>query len=217
MNAAKRRKVPLLTWRDDHGELHIRDLTPGETCLIGRRPTMTVVIGWDAKVSGLHAQLDCVGGECVISDEGISKNGTLVNGELIRGRTRLRNRDVIRVGTCLLAFHAVHGGDKRVATTHAQDSADLIPRFDETQRLVLIELCRNYLVDGRPQAAQNKEIAEALGYSLDMVKNRLRMMFKACRIDHLARDDKRAELMAFVVRNGIISPADYVDEPRSPD
>jgi hypothetical protein len=216
MNAAKRRRIPLLTWRDDHGELHIRELRSGETYSIGRRPTMAVVIGWDPKVSGLHAQLECVGGEWVISDDGLSKNGTLVNGELIRERSRLRNRDVIRVGTCLLAFHAAEAGEGHFTATHAQEAGDVIPKFDETQRLVLTELCRNYLVYGRPMAAQNQEIADALGYTVDMVKNRLRNMFKTCGIDHLPRNDKRAELIAYVVRNGIVSPTDYDDQPRNP-
>jgi hypothetical protein len=212
MNAAKRRGVPLLTWRDDGDELCITELHAGETCSIGRRATMSIPIGWDAKVSGLHATLECVGGEWVISDNGVSTNGTWVNGERIQGGVRLSDRDVIRVGSCLLAFHSAGSDERPVTTTLIEDDHDVIPTFDATDRLVLVELCRDYLVEGLPQAVETRTIAADLFMSAHTIKKRLGKMFARCGIDpddELPRGQKRAELMRFVVQHGIISPRDY--------
>ncbi|MGZ4182186.1 MAG: FHA domain-containing protein [Solirubrobacteraceae bacterium] len=41
---------------------------------------MDVSIGWDAEVSGLHAELQAFSGEWTIVDDGLSTNGTYVNG-----------------------------------------------------------------------------------------------------------------------------------------
>jgi hypothetical protein len=212
MNAAKRRGVALLTWRDDSDELRIVDLKPGATCSIGRRATMSIPLGWDAKVSGLHATLECVGGEWVISDNGLSTNGTWVNGERIQGGVRLCDRDVIRVGSCLLAFHAASADGRPVTTTLIEDDRDVIPAFDDTDRLLLVELCRDYLVEGLPQAVETRTIAANLFMSEHTIKKRLGKMFARCGIDpddELPRGQKRAELMRFVVQHGIISSRDY--------
>jgi hypothetical protein len=210
MNAAKRCGVPLLCWRDDERELQIFALHPGEYS-IGRRPTMSVVIGWDAKVSALHAKLQSTGGEWVISDDGLSTNGTWVNGELICENTRLRDMDVIRIGTCLLAFHAAVAGVD-VATTVLEEADELLPEFDDTDRAVLIELCRDYLESGLPQPVETNVIARTLYLSENTIKKRLGKMYERCGIDpadELPRGRKRAELMKLVVRHGIVSPRDY--------
>ena len=215
MNAARRRGFPLLSWRDDTSALQILELSPGETYSIGRRPTMSVAIRWDPKVSKLHAKLECVGGEWVISDDGLSANGTWVNGERIRQNSRLCNRDVVRVGTSLLAFHAAVA-DLDFTTTVLEDAGGALPAFDDIDREVLIELCRDYLVKGLPQAVETSVIASTLHLSENTVKQRLRKMYERCGIDpknELPRGRKRAELMQFAVRHGIISPRDC-DPPR---
>jgi FHA domain len=216
MNAAKRRGVPLLSWRDDKRELRVFALNSGEYS-IGRRPTMSVVIGWDAKVSALHAKVECTGGEWVISDDGLSTNGTWVNGELISENTRLRDMDVIRIGTCLLAFHgAVSGRD--FATTVLEEADELMPEFDDTDREVLIELCRDYLEKGLPRAVETNVIARTLYLSENTIKKRLGKMYERCGIDpddELPRGQKRAELMKLVVGHGIVSSRDC-DHRRAP-
>jgi hypothetical protein len=211
MNRAMRTGRPLLTWRDALGQLRILELQDVERYSIGRRPSMSVVIAWDARVSGLHAELDCVGGEWVISDDGLSRNGTRVNGELIRQRTRLRDQDRIAVGHSLLAFHAA-SRDAEITSTMFADEDDAIPAFDATDRDILIELCRDYLVQGRPQATENTVIAATLHLSVNTIKKRLTKMYQRCGIA-LARNDNRAELMRFVVQRGVVSLRDYDHGP----
>ena len=65
---------------------------------------MDVAITWDAEVSGLHAELQCVGGEAIVVDDGLSRNGTFLNGQRVTGRARMRNRDQLRLGRTVLAF-----------------------------------------------------------------------------------------------------------------
>ena len=216
MNAAKRRSVPLLTWRNGEGELQILDLEDGAEYPIGRHSTMSVALAWDAKVSKLHAKLECLGGEWVLSDDGLSTNGTWVNGRRIRTSLRLHDQDVIRVGMCVLAFHAP-SASRESASTELEAKEDAAPVFDATDRAVLIELCRDYLMHGRPSPVDSSRIAQNLGYGVDMVKTRLRDMYKSCNIDpqnRLPRGAKRAELMALVVRHGVVSLRDY-DPPRA--
>jgi hypothetical protein len=215
MNAARRQGTPLLTWRDGEGELQILHLEDAAGYPVGRQSTMTVALGWDPKVSKLHAKLECLGGEWVVVDDGLSRNGTWVNGRRIRASVRLRDADVIRVGTCLLAFHAA-GERREFASTVLEDAEDAAPAFDDLDRALLVELCRDYLVHERPTPVDSNRIAQRLGYGVDMVKNRLRDMYKACDIDprnELPRGAKRAELMALAIRHGVVSMRDY-DPPR---
>src|SRR3954447_21422341 len=69
---------------------------------IGRREGSSVALPWDAEVSRAHAQLQPVGREWTICDDGLSRNGTWVNGERVSGRRRLSDGDTIRVGRTML-------------------------------------------------------------------------------------------------------------------
>ena len=198
----------MLTWRDGDGGLEILVLRPDQFYLIGRLPTMSVVIAWDTKVSKLHAELNCKGGEWVIADDGLLSNGTWINGKRIAQSTRLRDKDIVRVGVTLLAFHAATSR-KDITTTAIGDRDDGLTAFDDVDRAVLVELCRDYVEHSRPNAVESSKIAAPLNLTVWAVKKRLGKMYQACDLDGLPRGAKRAELMALVVRHGFISRSDY--------
>src|ERR1019366_1429416 len=54
---------------------------------------------------GEHAELERIGHDWTVSDDGLSRNGTHVNGERIVGKRRLRDGDVVRFGHTLATFH----------------------------------------------------------------------------------------------------------------
>ena len=69
-----------------------------------------MALRWDGEVSRLHAQLERVGADWLVSDDQFSRNGTFVNGERLRARRVLRAGDVIRIGDTQLAFVAPAAG-----------------------------------------------------------------------------------------------------------
>jgi SARP family transcriptional regulator, regulator of embCAB operon len=101
---------PLLTWSDPGGREFWIDLGRATSPLtVGRRPESGLPVPWDDEVSRVHAQLERVGGDWTVADDGLSRNGTWVNGERITGRRRLFDSDTIRVGTTDLHVAARDG------------------------------------------------------------------------------------------------------------
>jgi DNA-binding SARP family transcriptional activator len=95
---------PLVAWRDPEGGEHRLDLsTAAEHVTIGRSAESDVALPWDPEVSRLHAQLERVGADWTVRDDGLSRNGTWVNGERIGGRRPLLDGDVVRVGRTVLS------------------------------------------------------------------------------------------------------------------
>ena len=94
---AERAGVPFLLYRDGEGEQHIHPLEPVvEQVLIGRDAACDVALGWDATVSRTHAELQRVGNEWAVVDDGLSLNGTYLNTERVTGRHRVHDRDARR-------------------------------------------------------------------------------------------------------------------------
>ena len=64
--------------------------------------------GWavDEEVSRLHAEIERIGGEWTVSDDGLSRNGSFVNGERVAGRRRLADRDELRFGSTMVLFRS---------------------------------------------------------------------------------------------------------------
>ena len=88
---AERRGDPFLVYRRDAGGQQLVPLHPGlKRVTIGRGPSNDVPLGWDTEVSRVHAELERLGGEWALVDDGLSRNGTWVNGARIGGRQRLR-------------------------------------------------------------------------------------------------------------------------------
>ena len=98
---------PYLLFRTADGGLQILSL-PGswEQVNVGRSPAAEISLHWDPRVSRVHAQLERVGDDWALVDDGLSRNGSFLNGERIVGRRRLSNGDELRFGRTAVIFHA---------------------------------------------------------------------------------------------------------------
>jgi hypothetical protein len=208
--AAERSGRPLLVFRDGEGELGLfvtDDSAP--TLTVGRRSEMNLSLYWDTEVSGLHAELQGLGGEWMIVDDGLSTNGTYVNNQRINGRQRLRDGDRIRIGRTLLAYKAATSAPAR-GTVSAGDRPALQPLTD-TQRRVLIALCRPYRGGGSfATPPTNQEIAAEVFLSVDAVKMNLRTLSTRFELGDLPQNRKRAALAEYALQFGLISQRDLV-------
>jgi len=208
--AAERAGEPFLVFRDHDGRLCLFVLRRDpRTITIGRREETELSIAWDGEVSGLHAELEYLGGEWMVVDDGISTNGTFVNDDRVNGRQRLRNSDRIRIGRTILAYNAAQISSASETET-AGEHPKLAPLTD-TQRRVLTALCRPYR-DGTGYAtpASNKQIADEVFLSVDAVKMHLRTLFSRFDLSELPQNRKRARLAELALRSGVISKRDLV-------
>ena len=204
--AAERAGKALLAFRDEQGHLRLFAAdSRGETSTLGRRAEMDLSIPWDSEVSGLHAELHHLGGEWTVVDDGLSTNGTYVNGQRVSGRQRLRDGDRIRVGRTVLAFKAAQA--PQVGRTVV---AALQPKLQmtDTQRKVLIALCRPYRDGSFATPATNQEIAAEVFLSVDAVKMHLRTLFGKFELGELPQNQKRARLAERALQSGVISHRD---------
>jgi DNA-binding CsgD family transcriptional regulator len=196
---------PFVVYRDGAGRQIILELPERLARLtVGRRFGSGVQLDWDTEVSRLHAELERVGDEWTLVDDGLSRNGSFVNGNRVTGRHRLRDGDVLTFGDTMVVFRA-STGEGSVPTVGAEDMAigvDLPPM----QRKVLVSLCRPFKDSMFAAPASNQEIAAELHLSLDTVKSYLRAMFSRFGIEHLPQNQKRARLAAEALRRGVVSP-----------
>jgi len=201
--------APYLAYRDEHGALHLRALTDNDRSrTLGRRAEVDLPIPWDGEVSGVHAELEFVGGEWMLVDDNLSRNGTYVNGERIRGRRRLCDGDRIRLGRTLLAFKAAHA-PSNFETTIANVEQPLHAELSARQRQILIALCRPYRDGGAfATPASNRQIAAEVFLGLDAVRTHLRILYDRFELGDLAQGEKRARLAECAFRLGLISQRD---------
>jgi pSer/pThr/pTyr-binding forkhead associated (FHA) protein len=136
-----------------------------ERSSLGRASTNDVVVLLDPSVSRLHAVIERYTTGFCIRDLG-SANGTFVNGEPVRGETRLRTGDEIRLGDSRLTFFTVNDDDSDV--TAVTDGPPILTR---RERELLLALCRP-LLEGAPFAppAGIKQMAAELFVSEAAVK-----------------------------------------------
>jgi pSer/pThr/pTyr-binding forkhead associated (FHA) protein len=206
--AAQRGGTAFLEYRDGDGAQRIVALDVDRDRLsIGRLAGCEVALPWDTEVSRAHALLERVGGAWTIEDRG-SSNGTLVNTSRITGPHVLRDGDVVRVGRTQLIFHAAGDEDLR-RTTPALDR--VAPALTDSQRKVLVELCRPALERGAGAAA-NREIGERLFVSVETVKTHMRALFDAFDVGDVPQYHKRTELVRRALETGLVSAHDL--EPR---
>ncbi|WP_405167621.1 FHA domain-containing protein [Nocardia sp. NBC_01499] len=199
-----------LRFQDDTGRQQELMLSADrERVTIGRSPQADLALPWDAEVSRLHAAIEYLGAQWTIVDDGLSRNGTFVNGDRLVGRRRLMAGDVIRVGTSRVSFHDFGG----VADDITRVSSGTVPpsfrQLTETQRSVLIALCRPYK-NGAAFAtpASNQQIAEELFLSVDAIKTHLRALFAKFGVEDLPQNAKRVRLAFLAIQSGLISDRD---------
>lgn len=200
--------APFLVHRDDEGVQHLTSLAERERLTIGRDETVDIGLADDEQVSRVHAELELIGGSWVVVDDGLSTNGTFVGEERVGSRRRLADRDLIRVGDTGLLFRDPAAADQPIGTVAAVGTT-AAQALTDTQRKVLIELCRPYGTGEQfTTPATNKEIADAVFLSVDAVKGHLRVLFDRFGLADLPQNEKRARLAEQALRSGAVRASD---------
>jgi pSer/pThr/pTyr-binding forkhead associated (FHA) protein len=122
--AAERRGDPYVVYRDSEQRQRVISLPESwDRLTIGRGLSADVVLSWDVDVSRIHAELQRMGSEWVVSDDGLSRNGSFVNGRRIGGRRALLDGDVLRFGKTELLYRAPFqvADETRAATRMGED------------------------------------------------------------------------------------------------
>jgi hypothetical protein len=202
---AERRGTPFLLYRDGGGDQVIVALAGPVT--VGRRPERDVALPWDTEVSRLHAQLEPVGDDWIVVDDGLSRNGTYVNGERVSGRRRLRDGDRLVFGETPVQFRSPADADPD-STARVKVGGSTMP-ISETQRKVLVALCRPLKDSAYAAPATNKDIADEIHLSVDAVKAHLRVLFERFGLDGLPQNQKRARLAAVALVDGIVRQHEF--------
>ena len=205
---AERGAHPFLVFRDGAGEQVLFVLSEGRSRVsIGRNEANDVALGWDSEVSRLHAELERIGGEWAVADDGLSRNHSYVNEERVTGRRRLRDGDVLRLGRTAIAFRVPDHTDSR--PTSPAGSRVAVPGLSPGQRRVLVALCRPYKDTQMAAPATNQQIAADLFLSVDAVKANLRALFAAFGVHHLPQNQKRSVLAIRAQQAGVVSGRDF--------
>jgi pSer/pThr/pTyr-binding forkhead associated (FHA) protein len=205
---AERDGRPFLELRDgDGGQVIVVLDDATERAVVGRGSGCDVAVGWDDRVSRVHAELERVGGEWTVVDDGLSRNRTNVNGRRVTTRARLQDRDVLQVGHTHIVFRAPGGGGMVTVPGSAPVLEGEIP---PAQRRVLVALCRPLLERPGDAAlpATNEQIGGDLHLSVDAVKNHLRGLFRRFDIGELPQNEKRVRLARLAVQSGLVRPGD---------
>ena len=201
---AERLGRPFLVYRDAGDEQRLLVIGADvESLWVGRSESADLNLDWDGEVSSLHAQLEMVGSECTLVDDGLSRNGSFVNGERVSGRRRLRDGDTMRFGRTGVIYRAPGAGaTETVLSGDALTAAGVSP----AQRRVLVALCRPYK-EGAAFAtpATNNQIAEELVLSVDAVKTHLRALFEKFGVEDLPQNQKRTALVERALQSGLVS------------
>ena len=206
---AERAGEPFLVHRDDSGAQVITHLNPAaiSALTVGRAPDNDVSLGWDERVSRLHAELVRLGREWAIVDDGLSRNGSFVNGARVSGRRRLRDGDAIRIGQTILVFQ--FPSDAEETRTAIAPDLPTAEALSPAQRRVLIALARPFRdAGGIVTPATNQQIAAELFLSVDAVKTHLRALGVKFGVQDLPQNQKRTKLVERAFATGVITHRD---------
>jgi FHA domain len=200
---------PFVHWRDGAGEQRIL-LLGGERprVTVGRREGSDIPLSWDPEVSRAHALLEQVGEDWTLLDDGMSRNGSYVNGSRVHGRQRLKDGDRMCFGDTHVAYRQPASDRGSESTARAPESPSTVP-LTETQRKVLIALCRPVVTSSSTIAATNPQIASEVYLSVDAVKAHLRALFERFGLGDLPQNEKRSRLVSIVLSSRILAPHDF--------
>jgi len=199
--------TPFVVYRDgDDRQVIVQLAGSRERLTIGRAEANDVALPWDGRVSRTHAALERVGEDWTIVDDGLSRNGTWVNGERLTGRRRMRDGDVVLVGTTVLAF--AKGGSTVADATLPADGPPVADALTPAQRRVLVALCRPFRDGGFAAPASNPAIARELSVSVEAVKSTMKALFELFGIADLPQNQKRASLAQQALRSGAVTARD---------
>ncbi|MFL5900330.1 MAG: FHA domain-containing protein [Solirubrobacterales bacterium] len=206
---AERGGQPFLVYRDGDDEQRILVVEEGVVGIwVGRGEAAGLRLDWDSEVSALHAQIEVVGGDCTLLDDGLSRNGSFVGSERVHGRRRLRDGEVLRFGrTTVLYRRPGEAGEASPEATVVASEMPAAATVSPAQRRILIALCRPYK-DGSAFATPptNQAIAEELHLSVDAVKTHMRALFEKLEVGDLPQNQKRAALVERALQSGAVAP-----------
>ena len=173
---------------------------------LGRATTNDVVVLLDPSVSRLHAVIERYPTGFCVRDLG-SANGTFVNGEPVRGETRLRTGDELRLGNSRLTFFVV-GDDNSEVTAVAEGP----PVLTRRERDLLLALCRP-LLEGEAFAppAGIRQMASELFVSEAAVKFHLANLYDKFGLSEQAEGgapSRRVTLASEAIRRRAVTIAD---------
>ena len=120
--------------------------------IIGRSPQKADIVIDDQSVSRAHTRLHLRGEDAEVEDMG-SSNGTYINDKITDGRVRLRDQDVLRLGTVLLKFFA-------------QETIDIILQ-DKIYRMATIDAGTEVFNKGYLKEALDKEFNSSQAFGTD--------------------------------------------------
>lgn len=144
----------MITIRSPEGEPQEYILKPGVNT-IGRKLSNDVIIS-DSSASRVHAEIHLHASENRVTIADLdSTNGTYLNRQRVEGTVPLANRDVIRIGTCLMSVQYLrvdeNPEDRRKAGTQPLTRDMVIESFD-SNAVLLYDIARqlNMIVDMEP-------------------------------------------------------------------
>ena len=125
---AERGGLPFLFWRAPDGQRILTLEQARERVTVGRGPDVDIGLDADEQVSRLHAEIERIGGEWTLADDGLSRNGSFLNGERVGGRRRLADGDELRFGATIVVFRAPQPSPSSATIAAPEGSA--APRAD---------------------------------------------------------------------------------------
>ena len=206
--AAERAGDAHLIYRDGSGRQVIWPLPMlGRTVTIGRRVECDISLEWDGEVSRVHAELQYVGGDWILVDDGLSRNGSYVNGERLRGRHVLGDWDTVVFGQTAIVFRAIARSADH--STRPGRRAWVRASVNAADHRLLVALCRPLKDPSHALPASNQAIAQEMCVSVAAVKRRLSGLFARFEIGDLPQSEKRTRLAILALQSGIVTGREF--------